>query len=41
VTRDYSPTEEEKVNQLIDRIRQLEAEVARLQEQLIGMWGDA
>jgi len=26
---------------LIDRIRQLEAEVARLQAKLIGMWGDA
>jgi len=33
--------EEEKVKKLTERIRQLEAEVARLRARLIGMWGDA
>jgi outer membrane murein-binding lipoprotein Lpp len=41
VTQGCSSKEEEKVKQLIKKIQQLEAEVARLQAKLIGMWGDA
>jgi uncharacterized small protein (DUF1192 family) len=41
VTQESLPKEEQTVKKLTDRIRQLEAEVARLQAKLIGMWGEA
>jgi FtsZ-binding cell division protein ZapB len=41
VTQESLSQEEAKVKQLIKRIQLLEAEVARLQAKLIGMWGEA